>query len=95
MVLKLTAYIRNVISFSYKPKIPVNSDDSELFLAKISTLAYISLKIGHFELGHDYDVTVTSCWYLFWYVWKERSPSYTMVPMTYIWGSFLSSQGGG
>ena len=25
------------------------------FLAKFSILAYISLKIGYFELGHDYD----------------------------------------
>ena len=22
----------------------------------------------------------------FWYVWKEGTPSYTMVPMRYIWG---------
>ena len=36
-----------------------------------------------------YDVTVTSylrCWYLFWYVWKKETPSYTMVPITCIWG---------
>ena len=52
------------------------------FLAKFSSLAYISLKNGYFELGHDYDVTVTSyleCWYLFLYLWKEDTPSYTMV----------------
>ena len=33
-----------------------------------SILAYISLEIGYFEVGHDYDVTVTSyleCWYFF------------------------------
>ena len=30
------------------------------FLAKFSSFAYISLKIGYFELGDDYDVTVTS-----------------------------------
>ena len=67
------------------------------FLAKFSILAYISLKIGYFELGHDYDVTVTSClrcWYLFWYVWKEETPSYTMVPIRCILGvSFSSSKG--
>ena len=71
----------------------------ELFLAKFLILAYISLKIGYFELGHDYDVTVTSylgCWYLFWYVWKEETPSYTMVPIRCILGvSFSSSKGGG
>ena len=72
------------------------------FLAKFSIFsifAYISLKIGYFELGDDYDVTVTSYlgrWYLFWYVWKEETPSYTMVPIRCIWGvSFSSSQGGG
>ena len=44
------------------------------FLAKFSILAYNSLKIGYFELKHDYDVTVTSylgCLYLFWYVWER------------------------
>ena len=78
MVLKLTVYIRNVISFSYKPK---------TFLAKFSILAYIPLKIGYSELGHDYDVTVTSClrcWYLFWYVWKEETPSYLPVSGVFI-----------
>ena len=67
-----------------------------LFSTKSSILAYISLKIGYFELSHDYDVTVTSylgCWYLLWNVWKEETPSYTMVPITCIWlVSFSSSQ---
>ena len=51
------------------------------FWAKLSIFAYISLKIGYFELGDDYDITVTSYlgrWYLFCYVWKEETP--TMVP---------------
>ena len=46
------------------------------FSAKFLILAYISLKIGYFELGHDYDATVMSylgCRYLFWYVWKEKN----------------------
>ena len=30
---------------------------SRTFFAKFSILAYISLKIGYFELGHDYDIT--------------------------------------
>ena len=30
------------------------------FLAKFSIFAFISLKIGYFELGNDYEVTVTS-----------------------------------
>ena len=29
-------------------------------LGTFSILAYITIKIGYFELGHDYDVTVTS-----------------------------------
>ena len=60
---------------------------SQTFIAKFLILAHISLKFGYFELGHDYDVTVMSyleCWFLFWYVWKEETPSYTMVPITCI-----------
>ena len=57
---------------------------------------YISLKIGCFELSHGYDITVTSHlghWYLFQYVWKEETTSYTMVDVTCIGGfHFLSSQ---
>ena len=62
------------------------------FLAKfsiLSILAYVSLYIGFSELGHDYEVTVTSClgcWYLFWYVWKEETSGYCMVPITCICG---------
>ena len=50
---------------------------------------YISLKIGYFELSHGYDITVTSHlghWYLFQYVCKEETPSYTMVDVTCIGG---------
>ena len=61
MVLKLTVYVyvRNVISFFYKPK----------------TLVY--------------DVIVTpyvECLYLFWYVRKEETHSYTMVLIWRSWG---------
>ena len=38
------------------------------FLVQFSIFAYILLKIGYFELGDDYDVTVTAYlgrWYLF------------------------------
>ena len=93
MVLKLTVYIRNVISFSYKP----NSGEILIFrtcLAKL-ILAFIKLKIGYFELSHDYEVTAASylgCWYLFWYVWKEETPNYTIVPITCIWGFHFQVQ---
>ena len=96
MVLKLTVYIRNVMSFSYNPKPVEILIFRPFFLAKFSILVYFSLKIGYFELGHDYEVTVTSyfrCWYLFWYVWKETTPSYTMVPITCIWGFHFQVQG--
>ena len=56
--------------------------------------AYISLKIGYFELGHDHDATLTSylkCWYLFRYVWKEEIPKlYYGTNEMYGGGSFSS-----
>ena len=97
MVLKLPVYIRNAIFFSHKPKtgeIP----KFRTFLAKFSILAYISLKIGNFELGHDYDNTMTSYlrrWYLFWYLWKKKTSSYTIAPITCIWGLHLQVHRGG
>ena len=97
MVLKLAVYIRNVISFSYKPKPQWNSDILVTFVVKFSILAYMYISLKNFEPGHTYDVTVMSylgCWYLFWYAWKEETPSYTMVLITCTLGaSFLSSQG--
>ena len=79
---------------------PQNQKESELShlanLGKFLILAYISLEIGYFELGHGYDIPVTSHlghWYLFQYVWKEETPSYTMVEVTCIGRfHFLSSQ---
>ena len=55
LLLKLTKYVRITMSLLHNPK----------------PCAYISLKIGCFELGDYYDLTVTSylgCWYLLWYV---------------------------
>ena len=49
-------------------------------------LAYISLEIGYFELGH-YDFTVMSflgCCCLFWNVRKEETPSYTLVSIRWV-----------
>ena len=67
------------------------------FLAKRSFFAYISLKIGYFELGDEYEVTVTSyvrCWYLFLVYMERGDPSYTTVPILKMYGgSFSSSQG--
>ena len=64
-----------------------------------SIFAKIPLNNGY-QLGDDYDVTVTSylgCWYLFWYVWKEEThDSYTMVPIRCIQGfHFQIHHGGG
>ena len=62
----------------------------ELF-NEIFNFACISLKISYFEFDHYYDITVTSylgCWYLFWYVWNDEIPSYTMVP-NICYGEFI------
>ena len=42
----------------------------------------MTLKISYFELRHEYNVTVVlhlECKYLFFYVWKEETPTYAMV----------------
>ena len=64
--MKLTeCYNHHSLLYKYKPntvEIPIFRS----FLAKFSFFAYISLKIGYFELGDDYDFTVMSyfgCWY--------------------------------
>ena len=96
MVVKLTVHVRNVIFF-------LQAQNSEIlifgtFLAKFSILAYVLLKIPCFEVRpclwqHCDDV---GCLYLFWYVWKEETHSYTMVPIRPILGvQFPNAQGGG
>ena len=76
MVLKLTVYFRNIISFSHKAKnseIPI----FRTFLAKFSSFAYVSLKIGYFELGHNYELPLMSrlrCWYLLWLCMEKGDP---------------------
>ena len=64
-------------------------------------ISLCSLKIGYFELGLDYDATVTSyvgCWYLFWYVWKDAALAITIrptvVPIGCNWGVLFSSSQG-
>ena len=49
MVLKLTLSVRNVICFFYKPK-PDEIPIFWTFLTKFSTLAYVLLEIGYFEV---------------------------------------------
>ena len=78
MKLKLTKYV-TISIFLFINQTPGEIPIFRTFLAKL-------LKIGYFQIGHDYDVTVTSylgCWYLFWYVRKEK---------TYLGVSFSSSQ---
>ena len=77
MQLTLTENVRitsSLLCISQKPgEIPI----FRTFLVKYSIFAYISLKMGYFESGDDYNVTVTS--YLgCWYVWKEETPSFTL-----------------
>ena len=77
----------------YKPKfseIPI----FRIFSKGFSILAHVSLKIDYRKLGNEYDVTVTSLlryWYLFLYVLKKETPSYTMVPIKCMGGFILSS----
>ena len=68
------------------------------FLAKFSIFAYISLKIGYFKLGDDYDVTETSnfeCWYLFWYEWKEETLAILWYNLDVSGGFIFKFTGGG
>ena len=55
------------------------------------------MKIGYFEIGHDYDVTVTSflgCWYLFIGNYERRYPKlYYGINYLYLGISFSSSYG--
>ena len=51
----------------------------EPFVAKNSILAHISLKIAKLGKIGNYDV-IHEIFTLFWYVWKEETHSYTMVP---------------
>ena len=67
------------------------------FFGKILNFGLYFTEIVCFELRHDdHDVTVTpylECRYLFWYVWKEETPSYTMVPIKYVWGFIFKCRG--
>ena len=81
-------------------KNPFEIPISRTFLAKFSIFSYISLKIDYFELGDDYDVTVTSylgCWYLFWYLYGKRRTLYNMVqvrciPLPWYWSDVLQKR---
>ena len=72
MHFKLTYYLRIIILLLY-----MQICNLELFTT-LTIFHFISLKIGYFELGDNYDVTVTSYleyWYLFWCKWKEENPA--------------------
>ena len=65
-------------------------------LPKVSLLPNVSLKFGYFELGHDYDVTVTSLlrfWYFFKYVCKEENLRYGMYQLHVSGGSIFKFTG--
>ena len=67
---------------SYLAKNPGKIPIFRTFKGKFSMFAYISLKIGYFELGEDYDITVKSflSFFSFLCVCMERGdPSYTMI----------------
>ena len=60
MVLKLTVYVRNVVSFFYKPRTRVKFRCLELFWQHFQLFGYVLLKIGYFAfwpcLWRHYDV---------------------------------------
>ena len=93
VVLNVTVYVQNIISFFYKQK------TGEIlifrtFLAKNSILAYVSLKIGKLGKIVNCDVIVTSCTeylFFFWYVWKEETHYIYMVPNKHTSGVYCSS----
>ena len=92
MILSLTVYLRNIIS-SFISKTPSEIPIFGTFLAKILILAYISLKIIKLGKIGIYDVIVslyTGYLYFFWYVWKEETHSYTMVPNKHTSGVYFS-----
>ena len=63
------------------------------FLAKFSILIYISLEIGYFELGHDYDVTVRHTWNVGIYFgrYEKRMPLVILWPV--LWYQLHVSEG--
>ena len=78
--LKLTVYIRNAISFSYKPKTQWNSDVSNFFseIFKFWPIFHWKSVILSSAMIMTFLTSYLGCWYLFWYVWKEETLSYTM-----------------
>ena len=53
-----------------------------IYLAKISILVHVLLKSAILMFGRVYDVILTwyvECLYLFWYVWKDGTHSYTVL----------------
>ena len=87
MELKLTEYIIITISLLYKPKTQVMSDLFRTFLTKFSIFAYISLKVGYFEVGNDYVTDVIIGMLVLILICMERGhPSYTIVPIRFICG---------
>ena len=81
MVLKLTVYVRNVISFFYKPKTLVKFRYLKLFWQNFG------LCFTENRLFWGAVMFMTSLWRhtldvcTFWYAWKEEIHSYTMVPI--------------
>ena len=102
MVLKLTVYVKNFISFFYKPKTRWNSDIWKIFSDFFQfCLCFTVFSENRLFLRYGLALwrIVTSYvvrWYLFWYVWKEETLAYTVVPIKHIWGgSVFKITGGG
>ena len=67
------------------------------FLVKIQFWRIFHCKSANLCKIDNYDVIVTSCMgclYLFWYVWKKETHSYTIVSNKYTSGVYFSSSQG-
>ena len=97
LVLKLTVYVRNFSSFFISQK-PREIRHYELFWRNLQFWPMCYWKLAILRLGHVYDVIVTQyvrCLHSLWYVWKEETHSYTMVPLRCFGGSVFKFTGGG
>ena len=89
-------YVRNYMFYFISQK-PGRIPYLKPFWTDFSILANVLLKFGYFGVRPCLRLIVTSyvgCLYLFWYVWKVKTHSYTVAPIGRIWRViFLSSQG--
>ena len=91
MVLNLTVYVRNVISFFYKQKTRWNSDIYNFFWRKIQFCPIFHWKLAIWTKS----AIMTSVWRhtrdvcILLYIWKEGPHKHTMVPRKHTSGVYF------